>query len=149
MALFDRFKRKKVIRKEREAATSLRESKNEVKPNFTPKKEEEAKERTPLSPAAKSGLYADIILKPHVSEKSATLADRGIYVFDVPRSANKIEIAKAVHAIYSVDVEGVRTIRMKGKVLGSGRKRSGRRKDWKKALVELKKGQTLNLVEGV
>jgi len=96
----------------------------------------------------KSAVYASLLLKPHVSEKAAILAERHIYVFDVPLSANKVEIGKAVHAIYGVEVASVRTQRGIGKIMSRGRI-SGRRRAWKKALVELKDGQSLTLVEGV
>lgn len=92
--------------------------------------------------------HAGLLTKPHVSEKAATLADRGIYVFDVPLDANKIEIRKAVEAVYHVHVVSVRTQRGIGKVMKRG-KIAGRRSAWKKALVELKQGETLALIEGV
>jgi large subunit ribosomal protein L23 len=143
MALFDRFTRKKEMKKDREAAEQVQRERT-----APPKKEAAKEQAAPGRTAAGTG-YAKIILKPHVSEKSAMLADKGVYVFDVPRSANKVEIAKAVHALYKVDVASVRTIRMKGKVMGRGRRIQGRRKDWKKALVQLERGQTIALVEGV
>ena len=92
--------------------------------------------------------YAHTLIKPHVSEKAAHLAGRGIYIFDVPLSANKLEVRKAVEALYKVNVTNVRTIRGIGKMVRRG-KITGQRNHWKKALVELKKGQTLNLVAGV
>ncbi|OGL73570.1 50S ribosomal protein L23 [Candidatus Uhrbacteria bacterium RIFCSPHIGHO2_12_FULL_60_25] len=87
-------------------------------------------------------------MKPHVSEKAAYLADRGVYVFDVPLHANKVEIRKAVEALYKVNVTNVRTERGIGKIVRRGRV-AGKRSDWKKALVEVQKGQSINLVEGV
>jgi large subunit ribosomal protein L23 len=92
--------------------------------------------------------FAFTLVKPHVSEKAARLADKGIYVFDVPVTVNKVEIRKAVESQYKVNVIKVRTIRSIGKPVLRG-KIAGRRNRWKKAMVELKKGQTLNLVEGV
>jgi large subunit ribosomal protein L23 len=92
--------------------------------------------------------HAHTLIKPHVSEKAAHLAGRGVYVFDVPLSANKLEVRKAVEALYKVNVVQVRTVRGVGKMVQRGRI-AGQRNNWKKALVELKKGQTLNLVAGV
>lgn len=115
------------------------------------KAEKAAPEKTEAVVASGAGLsktHAFTLVKPHVSEKAARLADTGVYVFDVPVDANKVEIRKAVEAQYSVNVIGVRTIRGIGKPVRRG-KSFGRRNRWKKALVELKKGQTLNLVEGV
>lgn len=98
-------------------------------------------------PAAAGGNSPRLLVKPHVSEKAASSA-KGVYVFDVPVSANKVEIRKAVEALYNVKVEAVRTIRGIGKILKRG-KITGRRKDWKKAVVTLKKGQTIDVYEGV
>lgn len=104
-----------------------------------------------LDAAVSGGLgkaQAFTLLKPHVSEKAAHLADRGIYVFDVPVTANKVEIRKAVEAQYKVSVTDVRTIRGIGKPILRGRI-AGRRNRWKKAMVELKKGQIITLAERV
>lgn len=106
------------------------------------------KKESTVSDDAKIARYAHILLKPHVSEKAAVLAEQSVYVFDVALNANKVEIAKAVRAIYGVEVVSVRTQRGIGKVVSRG-KIAGRRSSWKKALVELKKGQKLTLVEGV
>ncbi|MCR4278739.1 MAG: 50S ribosomal protein L23 [bacterium] len=89
-----------------------------------------------------------ILVTPWVSEKAAQQADAGTYVFKVAMSANKIEIQKAVESLWDVKVDSVRTIRGKGKVFGA-RTRHGKRADWKKALVTLKKGQLIDLYEGV
>ena len=89
-----------------------------------------------------------LLTKPYVSEKAARLADRGTYVFVVPMDSEKISIRKAVEACYKVNVEAVRIVRVSGKPVRRG-KRVTFRKDVKKALVTLKKGQTLSLYEGV
>ncbi|MBU1032399.1 MAG: 50S ribosomal protein L23 [Patescibacteria group bacterium] len=95
-----------------------------------------------------SGQAYRILLTPHVSEKAAELASKGTYVFDVPITVNKIEIQKAVESLYKVDVDQVRTVRGIGKVVRFGRTH-GQRAKWKKALVTLKKGQKIDLYEGV
>jgi len=89
-----------------------------------------------------------LLTKPHVSEKAARLADAGTYVFQVPMNAEKVSIRKAVESLYGVNVESVRIIRTSGKPVRRG-KRVTFRHDVKKALVTLKKGQTLSLYEGV
>lgn len=88
------------------------------------------------------------LIAPRVSEKAAALAARGVYVFNVPLSANKVEICKAVETLWSVKVESVRTVRGMGKRMIRGRVR-GQRNDWKKALVKLQKGQTIDVYAGV
>ena len=78
----------------------------------------------------------DIIIKPIVSEKSMDqLADRK-YTFKVAMNANKIEIKKAVEEVFGVKVEKITTARVLGKVKRMGAT-SGKRADWKKAVVTL------------
>lgn len=88
-----------------------------------------------------------ITLAPRVSEKAVALSEQGVYVFDVPTSTNKIEVAKAVAAQFNVKVAAVNMMIQKGKVAGRGKLR-GRRKDIKKAVVTLEKGQSIKLFEG-
>ncbi len=90
---------------------------------------------------------SQLTLTPKISEKAIYLAERGIYVFEVPTSANKIEVTKAVEAAFKVNVTDVNMVVAKGK---SKRFRQilGRQKDIKKAMVKLKKGQKLSLFEG-
>lgn len=85
---------------------------------------------------------------PHISEKAAQGTSRGEYVFDVSLDAEKIAIRKAVEALYGVHVESVRTMRLSGKPVLRGRQ-AGARGDRKKAVVTLKKGETIALYEGV
>ena len=98
--------------------------------------------------AKRSTMKSSAISSPRVSEKAATLAAKNVYVFNVPTSANKVEIRKSVEAMYSVKVIGVRTVRGAGKFVRRG-KTSGQRNAWKKAMVTLAKGSTLNLYSGV
>jgi large subunit ribosomal protein L23 len=68
--------------------------------------------------------------------------------FEVAREANKVEIRKAVEALFKVQVQDVRTIRTKGKKKRVGRV-MGRRPDGKRALVTLKPDQKIEIFEGV
>lgn len=85
----------------------------------------------------------DIIRRPIISERSMEpIFDRAgnqinRYTFEVPTSANKAEIKKAVEEIFGVQVASVNTIRVLGKVKRMG-KYEGRRASWKKAIVTLK-----------
>lgn len=81
----------------------------------------------------------DIIKKPVISEQSMEALAERKYTFEVALNANKIEIKKAVEEIFGVDVESVNTMRVVGKVKNMGRT-SGKRPDWKKAVVKLKEG---------
>ena len=78
----------------------------------------------------------DIILAPVVTEKSVTLMADKKYTFKVEKTANKIQIAKAVEEIFGVKVAKVNTISMKGAKRRMGRF-EGYRPDWKKAIVTL------------
>jgi large subunit ribosomal protein L23 len=100
------------------------------------------------APATKyAGAYR-VLVSPLVTEKAANLGSLNKYAFVVSTSANKIEVAKAVQSVYGVKVETVNIISMKGKRVTRGRIK-GQRKDWKKALVTLKKGDSIQLYEGV
>ena len=78
----------------------------------------------------------EIIKKPVITENSMDqMADRK-YTFEVAKDANKIEIKKAVEEVFGVKVEKVTTMRMLGKVKRMGAN-SGKRPDWKKAIVKL------------
>jgi large subunit ribosomal protein L23 len=90
----------------------------------------------------------NILLKPVVTEKAAHLAETGKYIFQVADGANKISVASAVKAIYGVDPVAVNIIKVKGKEVTRGRI-VGRRKDWKKAVVTLPAGKSIQIYEGV
>ncbi|MDN7123849.1 50S ribosomal protein L23 [Pseudidiomarina terrestris] len=89
-----------------------------------------------------------VILAPHVSEKSTVAAETSnTVVFKVAKDANKAEIKAAVEKLFEVEVEGVRTVNVKGKTKRSGM-RFGKRSDWKKAYVTLKEGADIDFVGG-
>jgi len=87
-------------------------------------------------------LYS-ILKRPLFTEKNDRMKERyNKYVFEVEMAANKIEIRQAVERIFGVSVVKVNTMRMLGKPKRRGRS-SGRRPDWKKAIVTLKEGETI------
>jgi large subunit ribosomal protein L23 len=90
---------------------------------------------------------SQMMLTPKISEKAIYLAERGIYMFEVPMSANKIEVAKAVESAFKVNVTDVNIVITKGK-LKRFRQVLGRERDSKKAMVKVKKGQSITLFEG-
>lgn len=90
-----------------------------------------------------------IVLRALMTEKGARLREmRNTYLFRVAPSANKIEIKNAVHEIFNVDVIDVKTTNVQGKFKRLGRSQ-GRRSAWKKAIVTLKEGQTIDLFDQV
>lgn len=91
----------------------------------------------------------DVLLSPLLTEKGTLLKEKDNKVmFRVAREANKIEIKRAVEEIFKVKVENVSTMNYKGKMKRLGRY-EGKRPDWKKAIVTLKKGEKLDFIEGV
>lgn len=91
----------------------------------------------------------DVIVRPLVTEKSTDQLDRNnVYSFVVAREANKIEIAYAIEKLFNVKVNDVRTMQYRGKERRVGR-HTGRRAAWKKAIVSLREGDTIQLFEGV
>ena len=90
-----------------------------------------------------------IVRKALITEKGTALRElRNQYHFEVARDANKIEILHAIEAIFSVKVEHVRTMQMRGKVKRQGR-HLGKRSDWKKAVVTLLPEQKIELFEQI
>lgn len=89
-----------------------------------------------------------LILVPRISEKAIALAEQGTYVFDVPTSTNKIEVAKAVAASFNVKVATVNMLVHKGKPTTKRYKgQNGPRNNVKKAMVKLAPGQKIALFE--
>ena len=90
----------------------------------------------------------DIIIRPVISEKSYAQMAEGKYTFRVALTANKVQIRQAIEKIFNVKVEKVATMRVLGKTKRMGRTQ-GKRSDWKKAIVTLKAGQTIEFFEGL
>ena len=90
-----------------------------------------------------------VIREPHITEK-ANLQKEGAnqISFKVHRQANKIEIRKAVEALFKTKVLEVRTINVRGKNRRVGRN-TGKRPDWKKAIVRLAPGENIGFFEGM
>ena len=79
----------------------------------------------------------DIVIRPVITEKSMLGAVNKIYTFEVAKSANKIEIAKACEEVFGVKGAKVNTVSMRGKFRRQGRNNGGYSKSWKKAIVKL------------
>jgi len=90
-----------------------------------------------------------IVRRALVSEKGTRLREsQNGFLFEVARDVNKIQIKHAIEAIFNVKVATVRTLRVHGKPKRLGRY-AGHRPDWKKAVVTLKKGESIELFEQV
>jgi len=92
--------------------------------------------------------HYDVVLAPHITEKSTMLSEHNAVVFKVANTASKPEIKAAVEALFGVNVTGVNTIVTKGKTKkwkGQPYKRS----DAKKAIVTLAEGQSIDITSGI
>ena len=98
--------------------------------------------------AAPDARHYDIVLAPHITEKSTMLSESNSVVFKVAPSATKPEIKAAIEALFNVNVKNVNTIVTKGK----SKRWKGRpyqRSDMKKAIVTLAEGQTIDVTSGI
>ena len=86
----------------------------------------------------------DIIIRPVITEHSYDLMESNCYTFEVARDANKIEIAKAVEEIFGVTVVKVNTLMVKPKPKRQ-RYQLGKTRTWKKAMVTLVAGDTIEV----
>ena len=89
-----------------------------------------------------------ILLRPLITEKSTSLAGQDKYVFEVDLRANKPQIREAVELAFGVTVLNVNTMVVKGKNRRFGRNVT-KQPDWKKAIVTLQAGDTIELFEGI
>jgi large subunit ribosomal protein L23 len=90
----------------------------------------------------------DVLVRPLITEKGTYLSGMNKYPFEVRRAANKLQIKEAVELAFNVRVRDVNTMIMHGKLRRVG-KSTGLTKDWKKAIVTLEQGQSIELFEGV
>jgi len=90
--------------------------------------------------------FYTIIKSPVVTEKATDdTATRNAYHFKVPTDANKVEIRQAIENLFGVHVEGVNTLRVRGKTRRRGWV-AGHRPDWKKAMVTLREGDGIDIL---
>ena len=91
----------------------------------------------------------NVIRKPIITEKATEMKEtENKYVFEVEKGSNKLEIKQAVEELFNVTVTDVHTYITHGKVRSRGRFR-GSRPDWKRAVVRLKDGDSIEFFEGV
>ena len=112
-------------------------------PRFWGRKRAEA----PAKPAISLSHY-DVIVAPHITEKSTLLSEHNAVVFKVAGDASKPQIKAAVEALFGVNVTGVNTLVQKGKT----KRWKGRpytRSDVKKAIVTLADGQSIDVTTGI
>jgi large subunit ribosomal protein L23 len=92
--------------------------------------------------------HYDVVIAPHITEKSTMLSEHNAVVFKVASGASKPEIKEAVEALFNVTVTGVNTVVTKGK----SKRWKGKpyqRSDFKKAIVTLAEGQSIDVTSGI
>src|SRR4029079_10304830 len=92
--------------------------------------------------------HYDVIVAPHITEKSTLLSEQNAVVFKVAKDASKPEIKAAVEALFNVKVTGVNTIVTKGKTK-RWKGQAYQRSDAKKAIVTRAEGETIDITSGV
>jgi large subunit ribosomal protein L23 len=120
-----------------------------VKKEAAPKKAKapaKAKKATTKGVVADARLY-DVIVRPHVTEKTTRAAEQNKVVFAIAPTATKNDVKAAVEAIFKVTVTKVNTINTEGK-MKKFRGRDGQRSDLRKAIVTLAAGQSIDFAAG-
>lgn len=148
MGLLDRWSKKTQKEQLDETANKVVDgvvTEKTVSPKAKTKKVEEKKSDVKIKA---SSLADKILIRPLVTEKAAIAESRNQYGFVVAREATKIDVKKAVEESYGVKPESVNIVNVSGKTVRFGRS-LGRRSDYKKALVTLPQGKTINIHEGV
>jgi len=92
--------------------------------------------------------HSQVIIRPVVSEKSYVLAANDRYTFRVHPRAHKTQIRQAVEALFDVKVVEVRTASVKSKPKRRGQT-SGRTRQWKKAIVQVRAGESIPVFQGL
>ncbi len=92
--------------------------------------------------------HYDAILAPVITEKATMLTENNQVVFQVPLTATKPQIKEAVEALFKVKVKAVNTVRVEGKIKRF-RGKLGKRSDFKKAIVTLNEGDTIDISTGL
>ncbi len=86
----------------------------------------------------------EVIIRPVITEHSYDLMENNTYTFEVAKDSNKVEIAQAIEAIFNVKVVKVNTLNVKPKPKRV-RYQAGKTRTWKKAMVTLKEGDTIEI----
>jgi large subunit ribosomal protein L23 len=93
--------------------------------------------------------HTQVIIRPVVSEKSYVLSAADRYTFRVHRDAHKTQIRQAVEALFGVHVVEVRTMSVKSKPKRRGNTAKGRTREWKKAIVQIRAGESIPIFQGL
>lgn len=151
MSILDRLKKGKEAKQEAQEKAAVaagmkpekKAKKSEKKAEKQTTKTEKKAEKKPVK-VGKTGDAYKVLIEPIITEKATVT---GTYLFAVALNATKPEIAKAVQQVYGVKPKSVRVMNVAGKSV-RWNMREGQRKNWKKAIVRLNAGETINVYEG-
>jgi len=135
---------KKDTKDDKKATEDLRKKKQDKKPSDKEAKVSDSKDAKDTKLEAGYG----IILKPHATEKTASLGSFDTYSFIVSRNANKIEIKKAFWRMYGIKPVKIQIINMPAKKT-SFKRQAGQKSAWKKAYIRVPKDSNISVYEGV
>jgi large subunit ribosomal protein L23 len=93
--------------------------------------------------------HTEVLIRPVVSEKSYVLAAADRYTFRVHADAHKTHVRQAVEALFDVHVVEVRTLSVKSKPKRRGSTPKGRTRTWKKAIVQVRPGESIPIFQGL
>lgn len=86
----------------------------------------------------------EVIIRPIITENSYDMMENNVYTFEVAKDSNKVEVRQAIEALFNVHVTKVNTLNVKSKPKRL-RQQPGRTRTWKKAMVTLAEGETIEL----
>ena len=90
---------------------------------------------------------SEVLISPVVSEKSYSRIPTGQYTFKIHKDAHKTQVRQAVEELFNVHVEGVNIVKVQSKPKRRGM-RPGRKPGWKKAIVQVRQGESIEIFEG-
>lgn len=146
--IFKKKKRTERIESKKPKKKETRPKKIERVKEKVEKKEVEKKPPVPQMPKPRRDevkVASKVLQSPQITEKATNLQDKGQYVFKVTAASTKPEIKKAIEEVYGVDILKVRTIKVPRRQRRLGRT-TGWKKGYKKAIVSLKKGQSIEVL---
>jgi large subunit ribosomal protein L23 len=143
MALFSRNKETK--EKAAPKAVAAKADSKPVKKAAKPAKETKAVALRAPSEVTKEAMYADVIIRPRITEKAGMQAEKSVFTFEVTKKATKKTVAKAVQAFYGKKPEKVNIVNLPAKSVFV-RGKAGSVPGVKKAVVFLKKGDTIEFI---
>ena len=140
------------VEKKAEAQPAVKAEKTDKQLTVRKEEESEGTKTVKKSDGKIKGAYSpkayETLLRPLITEKASEISVLNKYVFAIDPRMNKIDVKKAIRTIYEVDPISVNILNISGRKVRYGKTR-GKTKSWKKAVVTLRKGDSIEVYEGV